>query len=196
MRFLKMTEKRADFETNLKESLCYEGDYNDRKIRAEIERVKKKQEKFLKLFNYVNEARSSSPNSPLWERLLWLEMIDNSIEEVLPDSLEGRLSELKSCLQKFSVTEDEIEKILSNELTVAEHDEFIAKNGLKAKTETEDLWKLLKEVCESFVGSEMKQISKLNEFFIKIKVPYEFVKVQMRGKSTGKETRWLIKTTN
>lgn len=193
MRFLKMTEKRADLETNLKNSLCYEGDYNDRKIRAEIERIKKKQEKFLKLFNYVNEARSSSPNSPLWERLLWLEMVDHSIEEVLPDSLEGRLSDLKSSLKKFAVSEEEIEKILSNELTVAEHDEFIAKNGLKPKSETEDLWELLKEVCENFVGVEIKQISKINDFFIKIKVPYEFVKVQMRGKSSGKETRWLIK---
>lgn len=196
MRFLKMTEQRAVLEADLKNSLYYSGDYNDRKIRAEISRIKNKQEKFLKLFNYTNKARSSTPNSPLWERLLWLEMIDNSIEEVLPDSLEGKLSELKSCLQKFTVSEDEIEKILSNELTVAEHDEFIAKNGLKPKSETEDLWELLKEVSESFVGCEIKQISKLNEFFIKIKVPYEFVKVQMRGKSTGKETRWLIKTTN
>lgn len=196
MKFLKMTEKRAELETDLKNSMCYDGDYNDRKIRAEITKIKKKQAKFLKLFNYANEARSATPNSPLGERLLWLEMIEQPIEEVLPDSVEGKLLELKSCLQKFSVTEEEIEKILLNELNVDAHDEFIGKNGLKPKSETEKLWKLLKEVCESYVGMEIKQISKLNEFFTKIKVPYEFIKVQMRGKSTGKETRWLIKTTN
>ena len=193
MRFLKMTEKRAVLEADLKNSLYYSGDYNDRKFRAEIERVKKKQEKFLKLFNYTNEARSSTPNSPLGERLIWLEMIAQPIEEILPDSLEGKLSELKSSLQKSTVSEDDIEKILSNELTVAEHDEFIDKNGLKPFKTDANLWKLLKEVCESFVGGEIKQISKLNEFFTKIKMPYEFIKVQMRGKSTGKETRWLLK---
>ena len=130
-RFKFATEKIFELAAKRQEILYKNDCANVQEIEKEIAFWKSKQEKFLKIFNAINSENGDFGASPLFARLLWLEIIDLQIEEIAPSSVELALKNLMAHLEKKAVSVEIAEKLARNELPIDEHNALIAKFAIK-----------------------------------------------------------------
>lgn len=206
MRYLDVTERLNESINEKKKLIANSNSTNKSQSFGELDdkilRLKKKQEKYFKLFNLLNEKNKPiCPNSPTFERLLWLEKFDVDFEKVSSGGIETNLKILNKYFESNKLSHKIIDELKSKLYGVSQHNNIVRHSGIKPPKNDSDeknveIWNVIQKVCKFCTGKEIKQVKKLNDFFACRDIPFRFITAQLRGNDEGKSTFWLIEKIN
>lgn len=207
MRWMDVTIRLHTAQAELRELQASNLEDNPRldELNQNVEFLKEKQLKMFKMFNLLNDRNKKfCPNSPTFERLLWLEKNIN-LNEIFSDSIEENIKNLTEHFEKYATDKNILKDLNAKSYGVAQHNSIVKKFGIRppkedATTETNEdgkmtFWNTLQRICLVCTGKTIKQIKKMNEFLLCRQIPFRFTVTQLRGNEEGKATFWLIEKT-